>query len=57
MFLKTEHMNYTQKVDYLFFHTQENMFSDNKMPSSCDYIVVNLCMWYQINAYCLETHG
>ena len=44
-------MNHAQKVDYSFFDTQEKMFFNNKTPSSCDYIVVNLCKWYQMKVF------
>ena len=52
--LKIEHMNYTQKVDYSFFYTQEKIFFNNKTHSSCDYIVVNLCRWYQMKVFLHE---
>ena len=57
MFLKIEHMNYTPKVNYSFFHTQEKMFFNNKTPSCCNYIVVNLCRWYQMKVFLHEYYG
>ena len=51
MYLKIEHMNYTEKGDYSFFHKKEKMFFNNKTSSSCDHVVVNLFRWYQMKVF------
>ena len=42
------------KSGLFIFYTQEKMFFNNKAPSSCDYIVVNLCRWYQMKVFLHE---